>query len=280
MQMNGIRRGAGRPLLLIHGLGGTWRSWRPVLDDLAAEREVIAIDLPGFGKTPPLHGEVSIPTLADAVTEFLDSHHLLGVDVVGSSMGARLVLELARRGVVGSTVSLDPGGFWQGWERTFFASSIGLSIRLVRLLQPVMPLFTGNPVGRTLLLSQLSARPWSLSPVIALEEMRSYAASPSFDELLHELAYGAEQQGAAPGEIQSPITIGWGRKDRVCFPKQADRALALFPMARLHWFENCGHFPHWDVPAEAARLILASTAESSSSLNNESPPAAFSVVSA
>lgn len=280
MQMNGIRRGAGKPLLLIHGLGGTWRSWRPVLNDLAAQREVIAVDLPGFGKTPPLRGEVSIPTLADAVTEFLDSHDLFGVDVVGSSMGARLVLELARRGVVGATVSLDPGGFWQGWERTFFASSIGLSIRLVRLLQPIMPLFTSNPVGRTLLLSQLSARPWSLSPVVALEEMRSYAASPSFDELLHELAYGAEQEGASPGSIQGPITIGWGRKDRVCFPKQAERALELFPMARLHWFENCGHFPHWDVPAEAARLILASTGTADSSLEQAAQPGAFAAVGA
>ena len=146
---------------------------------------MIAIDLPGFGKTPPLAGEVSIATLADAVTEFLNRHNLIGVDMVGSSMGARLVLELARRGVSGATLSLDPGGFWQGWERRFFATSIGLSIRLVRLLQPVMPLFTGNPVGRMILFPQFSPRPWDLSPVVTLEEMRSYAASPSFDPLLH-----------------------------------------------------------------------------------------------
>ncbi len=231
-----------------------------MLNDLASQREVIAIDLPGFGKTPPLRGEVSIRTLANAVTEFLDSHNLVGVNVVGSSMGARLVLELARRGVVGATVALSPGGFWQGWERHFFAASIGLSIRLVRLLQPVMPLFTGNAVGRTLLLPQLSARPWALSSVLALEEMRSYAASPSFDELLFQLAFGEAQEGAAFGSVKAPLTIGWGRQDRVCFPRQAQRALHLFPMARLHWFDNCGHFPHWDVPSQTARLILNGTA--------------------
>ena len=259
MKMNQIRRGAGKPLLLIHGLGGSWRSWRPVLDDLAAEREVIAVDLPGFGKTPPLSGEVSIRTLANALSSYLASHDLTGVDVVGSSMGARLVLELARRGVVGATVSLDPGGFWEGWQRTFFATTIGLSIHLIRLLQPVMPLFTNNPVGRTLLFSQLSARPWRLSATVALEEMRSYAASPSFDELLHQLVYGPPQEGAEAGSVGGPITIGWGLQDRVCFPSQAERALELFPMARLHWFEGCGHFPHWDVPQEAARMILRST---------------------
>ena len=80
--------------------GGSWRSWNTILAELAGEREVIAVDLPGFGATPPLDGEVSIRTLADAVTDFLHANDLIGIDVVGSSMGARLVLELARRGGV------------------------------------------------------------------------------------------------------------------------------------------------------------------------------------
>src|SRR5215203_4078182 len=108
MDMHHVRLGAGKPLLLLHGLGGTWRSWAPVLDALAVEREVIAVDLPGFGETPPLPGPATIDTLADAVTAFMAAQGLTGVDVVGSSMGARLVLELARRGVVGAVVSLDP----------------------------------------------------------------------------------------------------------------------------------------------------------------------------
>lgn len=77
-------------------------------------------------------------------------HDLLGVDVVGSSMGARLALELARRGEVGATVALDPGGFWSGGERWVFGTSVALSIRLVRALGPLIPFLTGNPVTRTL----------------------------------------------------------------------------------------------------------------------------------
>lgn len=258
--MNYIRRGTGKPLLLIHGLGGSWRSWSPVLDDLAAEREVIAVDLPGFGATPPLPGEVSIRTLADALTEFLSANRLTGIDAVGSSMAARLVLELARRGgVLGAVVSLDPGGFWRGWERHAFYASIYASIRLIRLLQPAIPFLTGNAVGRTLLFAQFSAHPWKLPPEVTLAELRSYAASPSFDELLRQLAYGEEQQGAPLNSVKHPLVIGWGRQDRVCFPIQAKRALELFPDARLHWFEHCGHFPMWDVPQETTRLILAST---------------------
>lgn len=257
MEMHHIRRGTGRPLLLIHGLGGSWQTWANILDALAAEREVIAIDLPGHGETPPLPGENSIATLADAVTAFLAAHHLTGVDVVGNSMGARVVLELARRGVVGATVSLDPGGFWKGWERGFFYATIAASIRLVRLLQPVMPRLAGSAAGRTLLLAQLSAHPARLSADLVLTELRTFAASPSFNELLRRLSFGPAQEGtsATPG----PVVIGWGSKDRLCLPRQAGRAMERFPDARLYWFEGSGHYVHWDAPGEAVRLILEST---------------------
>ena len=257
--MHFTRRGQGKPLVLIHGLGGSWRSWLPILDELAADRDVIALDLPGFGETPPLAGDVSVPSLADAVTAFLTERDLMGVDVVGSSMGARLVLELARRGVVGATVSLDPGGFWKGWERTFFHRTIELSVALIRVLQPAMPLLTHSRIGRAVLFAQLSARPWALPPNVMLAEMRSYAVSPSFDPLLRSLVDGPEQQGAPRGSMRGPVVIGWGRHDRVCLPRQAKRALAKFPDARLHWFERSGHFPMWDSPHETVALIREAT---------------------
>ena len=258
MKMHYLQRGAGKPLLLIHGLGGSWRSWGPILDGLAVQREVIAIDLPGHGATPALPGEMSIRTLADSVTAFVAANQLTGVDAVGSSMGARLVLELARRGgVLGGAVSLNPGGFWRGWERHFLYASLWASVRLVRLLQRPMPAIVSNPITRSLLFAQFSARPWAIPPALALDEMRSFAASPAFDELLHQLAYGETQQGAPRHSIPHPLVNGWGRHDRVCFPRQARRALALFPDAQLHWFEHSGHFPHWDEPQEATRLILA-----------------------
>ena len=50
--MNHIERGNGDKLLLVHGLGGSWRSWSTILDALSAQRTVIAIDLPGHGDTP------------------------------------------------------------------------------------------------------------------------------------------------------------------------------------------------------------------------------------
>ena len=261
MKFHTVRRGSGKPLLLVHGIGGSWASWGPVIDRLiTGGREVIAIDLPGHGQTPPLSGPVSIGTLADAVTEYLREESLLGIDAVGSSMGARLVLELVRRGgILGAVVSLDPGGFWEGWEIPVFYHSVAASVRLVRALQPVMPAITSSPIGRTALFAQFSAHPWSLPSDLTLTEMRSFAASPSFDELLGNLAPGEVPRGSPQGSILAPLVLGWGAHAPVCLPRQAARVLAKFPDAQLFWFPNCGHFPQWDQPELAARLILAAT---------------------
>ena len=111
-------------------------------------------------------------------------------------------------------------------------------------------------------MAQFSVRPWQLSPKVVLEEMRTFAESPVFDELLYNLAYGEEQKSAPPGSIKHPLIIGWGRRDRVCFPSQANLALKKFPDAQLHWFDSCGHFPHWDKSQETLRLILNGMATS------------------
>lgn len=261
MEFNHIRYGNGQPLLLIHGLGGSWRSWMPLINRLASQREIIAIDLPGHGKTPGLKGPTTISTLADTLTQFIQQNGLNGIDAVGSSMGARLVLELARRGnVIGAALSLNPAGFGEGWQRHFFYVSLATSIRLVRSLKFIMPLLTRKQVARSILLAQFSSRPWNISPPLALTEMHNYIASPVFDELLHNLAYGKEQQGAPKGSVTKPLFIAWSRQDRLCFPSQAKKALQLFPDAQLVWFNKCGHFPHWDKPGEVAELILLVTA--------------------
>lgn len=258
--MHSTRYGSGRPLLLVHGLGADGQSWQPVIPALAAQREVIALDLPGFGRSPALDGEVSIATLTDAVADFLRSEGLDGVDTVGSSMGARMVLELARRGVGGHTVALDPGGFWSDGEVRYFNLTLKPSIHLVLALQPAMPALMGSPVGRTALLTQFSARPWALPKEVALHEVRAYAAALSLWPAFHALVHGPRQQGAPSGTTPGRVVLGWGRKDRVTLPRQAARAQALFPDAELHWFERSGHFPMWDVPEETVALILRATA--------------------
>ena len=259
MTLTHVRRGSGSPLLLVHGLGAGWRSWTPIIDHLAEHREVIAIDLPGFGETPSVIGEFSLATLTDSVADFIREQGLDGVAMAGQSMGGRLVLELARRGVGGDAVALDPGGFWSDRELFVFGATLRPSIALVRALSPRLPSLLGSPVGRTLLLAQLSARPWELSRETVLPDVRGLADAPATGAAMDALTKGPKQRGAPAGSVPGRVTIGWGRRDLVTLPRQAARATKLFPDAVLHWFDRCGHFPQWDVPHEATRLILDST---------------------
>jgi pimeloyl-ACP methyl ester carboxylesterase len=257
--MRSVQTGSGKPLLLVHGISNL-HNWDPIVPALARERTVITVDLPGFGDSPPLAGEVSVASLTDAVQKFIAEQRLGGVDVVGSSMGARMALELARRGHDGNVVALDPGGFWTDRQVRVFGATVGPSIALVKRIQPLLPVLSASAVGRTALLLQFSAKPWRLPAELVLGELRNFDASPSLEEAVHALVHGPKQEGAPVGSLRGRVVIGWGRNDRVTPPSQAQRAIHLFPDASLHWFADCGHFPHWDKPEETVRLILESTA--------------------
>lgn len=261
MKLASHRTGSGPPLVLVHGLGGSWRTWRPVLPGLAAGREVVAVDLPGFaGDTPPLP-EPTFDALTDALESWLRAEGLVDAPLVGSSLGARMVLELSRRGVGRDNVALDPGGFWTDREATVFRASIAASVALLRRIRPALPALLGNPAGRTALLAQFSARPWALDADVVRTELEGYTTSPDFDPVLDDLARGPEQAGAPAGSVPGRLTIGWGRRDRVTLARQAKRAMRAFPDAELHWFDGSGHFPLWDVPAETVRLVMDRTGD-------------------
>ena len=247
--------GSGRKLLLVHGLGGSWRSWSPILPALTAHREVIAIDLPGHGKSPACPGSGTFSGLADSLENYIVHNDLASLDVAGVSLGGRLVLELA---CVGDVVALDPGGFWRGWERTYFKWTLSASRKLLRLLEDQLGAPSASRVTRTALLAQLSARPWALSSELVQRELTSFARTPTVGPLIKDLASGPAQRGPA-SSAAGRVTIGWGRKDRLCPPRQAARARAAFPDAAFHWFEESGHYSVWDCPEQAAELILRST---------------------
>ena len=87
---------------------------------------------------------------------FLSAQGLQRADLVGSSLGGRLVLEMVRRGLGRHVVALDPGGYWNASGRAF-VGSLRASIAAARALRPVLPRLAGNPVTRTALLSVLGA---------------------------------------------------------------------------------------------------------------------------
>lgn len=253
-----IEHGRGKPLLMIHGLGGSMRSWDTIAGALGAERRLLLFDLPGHGGEAAEPGSGTFAGLVRSVSELIADNGLRGVDVVGSSLGARLALELARRGLVGNAVALDPGGFWMGWERTYLSSTLSASVWLLRSVRPAIAALAHNAVSRSVLLAQLSARPWALDGDVVERELKSFADCRTFDALVRDLAAGPMQEGpSAPGS--GKVTIVWGKQDRLCLPQQAERAKAAFPKAKLVWFSGCGHFPMWDRPEDTVELVLQAT---------------------
>ncbi len=251
--LNVVRRGTGKPLLLLHGLGGHIASWGHLIDALATTNAVIAVDLPGHGASPVTPAASTFRGLADAIADLIHAVDIIGVDCVGHSLGGRVALEMARRGLVGATVALAPGGFWSTGESRFLKVSLLASGRFARLARPALPALTRHAAGRAALLAQISARPAKVPAEMALRELRSFAATPSFDALTRDLADGPVQEGT--DKTRAPVTIVWGRKDRLLLPRQADRAVAAFPQARLHWIADAGHYIPWDAPDETLRLI-------------------------
>ena len=256
--MKAIRIGRGPPLILVHGLGNTPRVWDPIVPGLAPERELILVTLPGHDGTPTEPDSGTFVGLTRSLEQFIAANGLGDAAVAGSSLGARMVLELARRGHRGATVALDPGGFWRGWETTMFKVTLGTSLGVLRGLGSALKPVARSAAGRSILLAQLSAHPWKLNGDLVAEELSAIAATPTASALVADLAEGPPQLGPAASGA-GPVTIGWGRHDRLCVTAQADRAMAAFPNAKLHWFDHSGHYPLWDSPDETVRLLLSAT---------------------
>jgi len=89
--------GAGSPLVLIHGLGGRWQSWLETIPRLARGRRVVALDLPGFGRSQPPREPISIAGYARRVERVCDLLDLGRVALAGNSMGGLVAAELALR---------------------------------------------------------------------------------------------------------------------------------------------------------------------------------------
>ena len=253
LDLSHFRTGSGPPLLLLHGLGMGKVVWRPVIPTLAREREVVAIDLPGFGASP--HGPRTVEGLAHAVAAFAAGSGLERPHVVGNSLGGAVALAMGAAGAARSVCALSPVGFAAGREGTYGRAVLMTTRGVSRVLRPVAAPLSRRAVLRTVLASQAAARPWRIPPSDIEEWAHNYAAAAAFWELL-----GAIDSWRAPVP-ECPTTVAWGERDRLLiFSRQAPRARRALPEARHVTLRGCGHVPTWDDPEQVARTILAASA--------------------
>jgi pimeloyl-ACP methyl ester carboxylesterase len=249
------RVGSGAPLLLLHGIGHHRQAWDPVVAILATEREVITVDLPGFGASPGLPDGLAydLATTTAVFGAFCEALELDRPHVAGNSLGGLLALELAREKLVRSVTALSPAGFWSEAERRY-AFGVLLAMRRIsqRLPLPLVQRLSRSAAGRTMLTSTIYARPGRRSPDAVVAETLALAGATGFDATLR--AGTAVQFTDDIPDL--PVTVAWGTRDMLLVRRQGVRAKQIIPRARLVRLPGCGHCPMNDDPALVARVIL------------------------
>ncbi len=260
VEINFHRAGQGKPLVLMHGIGMRWQAWRPVLPRLEAEREVIAVDLPGFGATPmpPPGTPPGIESLTRLVAQFLREIGLEAPHAAGNSLGGWISLELAKQGLVSSATALSPAGFHNDRERIFQRTSLSLTRRGCRLIASRADVLMKPRLARVVFSGQYFARPERIPAEESAANIRAVANAPWFDETRR--AINSKERFNGGERIAVPVTIAWGDRDRLLLPRQAHRAQRAIPSARVVTLPGCGHVPMSDDPEQVASVLLQGSA--------------------
>jgi pyruvate dehydrogenase E2 component (dihydrolipoamide acetyltransferase) len=240
----------GDVILLIHGYGGDRNSWLFLQEPLAAKYRVYALDLPGHGTSAKNVGDGSPGVLADAVTGVLDALGAARAHLVGHSMGGAVALTAAARdpGRIASLTLIAPSGFGPEINVGYLRGFADAQTR--RELKPVVvQLFADDG----LVTRQL------------VDDLLAYKRLDGVDEALHALLGalldGDTQAGDSAALIAAlggavPVTVVWGREDRVIPAAQAESV----PGAVRHLIDRAGHMPHMERPAEVQAAIEETTA--------------------
>lgn len=248
--------GSGSPLVLVHGLGGSWTTWLENLPDLGEHHRVIAVDLPGFGGSEalPLHAELR--EHGETVAELLDALGIAAAVVVGHSLGGLVVLRLAgeRPDLVRRLVLVDVGGVPLTPLRLAVIVR-GFTLLHAIIARPgVLETVARRPRLRRLVLAGAVADPASVSPQLALETVPLMAA-PGF---LGAVAAAARAVSAAePEAVRCPMLLLWGRQDRILPVRQAEALGDRLADARLQVFDDAAHCPMFEVPDAFDAALLA-----------------------
>lgn len=275
---NVIEMGSGAPVVLVHGLGGSWQNWLENIPALARDHRVVAMDLPGFGRSEMPEEKISITGYGRWVRSLLGELRIERADVVGNSMGGFIGAELAIR--VPELV-----------ERLVLVSAAGLAVEHQRHDRIMALLFKTERVSalyatwiaahadfiatrartRQLGLSFVIRHPGRLPAPLLAEQVRG-TGSPGFLPALDALtSYPIRDR---LGDIGCPTLIVWGTDDHLVPLKDASEFERLIPDARKVIFDDTGHVPMLERPARFNELVEDFLHEAPGERVDETSPAA------
>jgi pimeloyl-ACP methyl ester carboxylesterase len=253
-----VSMGQGQPLLLLHGLGGSWRDWSSTLPPLARSYQAIAIDFPGFGGSDKPETDYSIEWLTQIVEKLLEERKLSRVHVVGHSMGALVALNLAalpdspvKRLVVADAIGIrDKSDF--------------LSYALTKkIMGPESRWETVEGFMRDELRAIIENWLKSQTPKTSREFFESVPKSPLTGKPLLPMTPSVQMSASIIdfdirpklAAIRQPTLILWGGKDPIASPEDASFLKSQIPLAILKILEECGHSPMLEQPERFNREL-------------------------
>jgi pimeloyl-ACP methyl ester carboxylesterase len=252
----GAEAGAGPPILMLHGLGGTWQYWSRTMELLAGSARCIALDLPGFGRSDTPRGGFTLDSASDNLAAALRALGGAPAVVCGHSLGGPVAARFALRhpDAISRLVLVGPSGLAPAppWQlRVLRAVPVYNLLQLApwpweRWLLSIPPL---RRFGLGLLVHNSS----SVDPdlVLSMVEGARYARALT-PALSASFATGLDDDAAL---VAAPITAIWGECDRMVPRRDAEIVKRVAPSAEVHFLPGCGHLPMVERPEAFANLL-------------------------
>ncbi len=264
--VHGYRRafriaGQGPPLLLIHGIGDSSRTWQEVIPLLAREHTVIAPDLLGHGYSDKPRADYSVAAYANGMRDLLAVLGIERVTLVGHSLGGGVAMQFAYQFPERTErlVLVASGGAGRGVSPVLRAvtlpgAHVGLSaLRLpfARLavnaaIEVLRRLDTGLGLDAVDLRRVVEALPDHTSRSAFIRTLRSVV------DWRGQVVTMLDRSYLATG---MPTLLMWGARDSVLPVDHGRRAHAAMPGSRLEIFPTAGHFPFRSDPARFVGLL-------------------------
>lgn len=250
--------GSGPAIVWVHGLGASWQCWLENLPDFARDHRVIAMDLPGFGRSEMPRDEVSIEGYARFVCRLLDHLGVESATVVGNSMGGFIGAEMAiREGVrVERLVLVSAAVFWQEYRRAkpLLTLAQATEASFAKAVASAQGHLAIRPRLRNAALMSAGIRfPHLLSPELANELIVTARRTEGFVPALSALASFPLREELP--RITAPTLVVWGAHDTLVSVKHGIEMERLIPSAELVVFERTGHVAMLERPERFNRTM-------------------------
>ncbi len=248
--------------LLIHGWSSSWYATSPLLGLLAQRFHCIAIDLPGYGQSPPFAGRTTIPKYVDLLADLIEGISDGPVALVGHSMGGMISLSLALQ----YPVLVERMALLNPTITGRLSKAINFYISPITMMERFgVGSYIVSFVERTFVgLTDRLMRPVSFANRTSImesdyEKLRKDARRRGQGRVRAE-CYWAMRDNDLSGqlaEIETPTLVIWGAEDNTVPLRDAGVVADEWPQADLRIIPNAGHWPHFETPEITRRYVAA-----------------------